>query len=223
MSAAASSSAARPRWGVFGGSFDPPHYGHLALAETARVQLRLDRVLFAPAGAPPHKRDAALSSGAHRAAMVLAAIEGNAAFALSRVDLERPGPHYTVDMLALLRQQAPEVAAWYFLMGEDSLHDLPTWHEPEGILAQAELAVMPRHGDRAAVPDVLAALPALQGRLTWLDVPPIDVSATALRRRVRRGLPLRYLVPPSVAAYVRAHGLYGSASKGGKRVHKRDF
>lgn len=198
-----------PAWGVFGGSFDPPHYGHLALAETARVQLGLSRVLFVPAGRPPHKRAQALSASEDRAAMVQAALEDNEAFAFSRVDLDRPGPHYTVDTLALLRAQYPQIATWCFLMGEDSLHDLPSWYDVKGILAQAILAVMPRHSKRVDVDALCARVPELQGRLTWLDVPPIHYSSTVLRNRASAGLPLRYLVPQEVAAYVETYNLYG--------------
>jgi len=196
------------RFGILGGSFDPPHYGHLALAETARVQLGLARVLFVPAGAPPHKRNRPMSPAEDRAAMTAAAIADNPAFEPSRVDLERPGPHYTVEMLALLRAQYPEVDEWFFLLGEDALHDLPVWRDPQGILEQASLAVMPRMGQRVDPAELVAALPTLAKRLVWLDVPPVDYSATDLRRRVREGLPLRYLVPPPVEAYIHEHKLY---------------
>ncbi len=196
------------RFGILGGSFDPPHYGHLALAETARVQLELSRVLFVPAGEPPHKRNRPMSSAEDRTAMTAAAIADNPAFELSRVDLERPGPHYTVEMLALLRVQSPEVAEWFFLLGEDALRDLPLWRDPQGILEQASLAVMPRMGQHVDLAELVAALPPLAERLVCLDIPPVDFSATDLRRRVREGLPLRYLVPPPVEAYIHAHGLY---------------
>jgi len=196
------------RLGILGGSFDPPHYGHLALAETARVQLKLDGVLFVPAGQPPHKPEQRLSAADHRAAMVQAAIAGNPAFALCRVDLDRPGPHYTADMVPLLRKQQPDVKDWFFLMGEDALYDLPFWYKPEAVLEGASLAVMPRAGKRADLTTLIEALPQLAGHLVWLDVPPVNFAATDLRRRVREGLPLRYLVPPGVEAYIREHRLY---------------
>ncbi len=194
--------------GVFGGTFDPPHYGHLALAETARVQLGLDEVIFVPAGAPPHKLDHRLSPPEVRAALVEAAIADNPAFTLCRVDLDRPGPHYTVEMLRLLRHRFPQVERWYFLMGEDSLRDFPTWREPARILEMATLAVMPRPQMAADVEAVLARLPALRGRFLWLDVPPVYFAATDLRRRVRVGLPLRYLVPPAVEQQIAERQLY---------------
>lgn len=196
------------RYGILGGTFDPPHYGHLALAETARVQLRLERVLFVPAGRPPHKEREVLTPSEDRAALVRAAIADNPTFALSRVDLDRPGPHYTAETLDLLRGAHPDVGRWYFLMGEDSLHDLPLWHDPEQILARAWLGVMPRSGKRADVARLSEALPQLAARLVWLDVPPVNFSATDLRRRQREGLPLRYLVPPGVVAEIAARRLY---------------
>ncbi|HQE91821.1 MAG TPA: nicotinate-nucleotide adenylyltransferase [Anaerolineae bacterium] len=196
------------RIGILGGSFDPPHYGHLALAETARVQLHLDGVLFVPAGEPPHKRNRPLSSAEDRAAMTAAAIADNPAFMLSRVDLDRPGPHYTVDMLTLLRAQYPDIDACFLLLGEDSLHDLPLWYNPQGILELAYLAVMPRLSQRVDLAELTAALPFVATKLVWLDVPLVNLAATDLRRRVSEGLPLRYLVPPSVEAYIHEHNLY---------------
>ncbi len=196
------------RYGVLGGSFDPPHYGHLALAETARVQLGLEHVLFVPAGQPPHKRAGTLSPAEARAAMVQAAITDNPAFALSRVDLDRAGPHYTAEMLALLRVQYPQVRDWFFLLGEDLLYDFSRWRDSDGILRQATLAVMPRRQLPADVGTLCTRFPQLAGRLVRLDAPPVAFSATDLRRRVRAGLPLRHLVPPAVEAYIREHGLY---------------
>jgi len=195
------------RIGVLGGTFDPPHYGHLAMAETARVQLALEKVLFVPAGQPPHKMDMVLSPARHRLAMVEAAIADNPAFAVSRADLDRPGPHYTVDLLRYLRQDYPR-ADLYFLMGADSLAELLTWRDPAGILEQAWLAVMPRTGYEPDMEALMAALPALRERLIWLDIPFIEIAATDLRRRVRVGLPIRYLVPPAVEAYIRRERLY---------------
>lgn len=198
--------------GVLGGTFDPPHYGHLVLAETARVLLRLDRVLFVPAGQPPHKPNQPIASSRRRVAMVEAALADNPAFALSRVDLERPGPHYTVDMLALLAQRHPG-AELYFLMGGDSLAEFLAWRDPAGIVRWARLAVMQRSGWEADLAVLQHAIPGLRERLAWLDVPRLDISSTDLRRRVRAGLPLRYLVPPQVEAYIREHRLYQASPK----------
>ena len=209
------------RLGVIGGTFDPPHYGHLALAENARAQLQLDRVLFVLAGQPPHKPDRPIAPAHHRVAMVEAAIADNSAFALSRVDLDRAGPHYTVEMLALLRQDYPAgrdhpAAELFFLIGEDSLAQFPTWRDPANIVRQARLAVMPRPGYEPDLEMLERAVPGLRERLVWLDAPHLDIAASDLRRRAREGLPLRYLVPPPVEAYIREHRLYeASPGQGG--------
>jgi nicotinate-nucleotide adenylyltransferase len=196
-----------PRLGVIGGTFDPPHYGHLVLAENARVQLRLDRVVFVLAGQPPHKPDRPITSVRHRVAMVKAAIADNPAFALSRVDLDRPGPHYTVDMLALLSLEYPGMAL-YLLMGGDSLAQFLSWRDTTGIVRRACLAVMQRPGYKPDLEVLEQAVPGLRDRLVWVDAPYLDIAASDLRQRVRERLPLRYLVPPSVDAYVREHHLY---------------
>jgi nicotinate-nucleotide adenylyltransferase len=195
------------RLGVVGGTFDPLHHGHLVLAENARVQLRLDRVLFVLAGQPPHKSYQPITPAHHRVAMVEAAIASNAAFALSRVDLDRPGPHYTVEMLALLRQEYPR-AELFFLMGGDSLAEFPTWRDPAGIARQARLVVMQRAGYEPDLAALEQVVPGVRGRLVWLDTLYLDIAASDLRRRVREGLPLRYLVPSPVEIYIREHRLY---------------
>jgi nicotinate-nucleotide adenylyltransferase len=193
--------------GILGGTFDPPHYGHLALAENARVQLGLDRVLFVLAGQPPHKPDRPIAPADHRLAMVEMVIARNPAFIVSRVDLDRPGPHYTVDMLALLQQEHPE-AELFFLMGGDSLAHFLAWRDPAGIVRQARLAVMRRPGHASDVERLEQAVPGIRDRLVWLDVPHLDIASSDLRRRVGEGLPLRYLVPRSVETYIRKHHLY---------------
>ncbi len=197
-----------PRLGIYGGTFDPPHLGHLILAETAADTLRLDRVLFVPAGTPPHKAAATLRSAAeHRLAMVRLAIEGNPRFALSRVDLDRPGPHYSVDMLHLLRDEH-RGAELFFLIGADSLADLPTWSRPRELIGLACLGVMRRPG---AAPDLDALereIPGLHRRMMWLDAPTIDIAASDLARRIAAGRSVRYQVPDDVCLYIEEHGLY---------------
>ncbi len=193
--------------GILGGTFDPLHYGHLALAENARTQLSLERVLFVLAGQPPHKPDCPIAPTHHRAAMLKAAIADNPAFAISSVDVDRPGPHYTVDMLALLQREYPE-ADLFFLMGGDSLVQFLAWRDPTGIVQQAHLAVMRRPGHTADLEKLKQAIPGIQDRLAWLDTPHLDIASSDLRRRVREGLPLRYLLPPAVEDYVRKHRLY---------------
>ena len=195
------------RLGILGGTFDPPHYGHLALAENARVQLSLQRVLFVPAGQQPLKQAHSMSPVHHRVAMVKEAIAANADFGISRVDVDRPGPHYTDDMLTLLQEAHPE-AELFFLIGSDSLAQLPEWRDPVEIIRQARLAVMPRPGWEVNMAALERAVPGIQQRLTWLDAPHLDIAASDLRRRMRAGLPLRYLVPPGVEAYIHEFELY---------------
>jgi nicotinate-nucleotide adenylyltransferase len=211
------------RLGVLGGTFDPPHYGHLLLADTARVQLRLERVLFVPAGQPPHKPQAQPTLVAHRVALVQAALTdaSEPAFSLSRVDVDRPGPHYTVDTLKILYEAFPAVQIW-FLIGADSLADLPKWRMPQRIISLVRLGVLSRPGyvadldalaDRLSVVDGSATAIDLRQHIDWLTGPSLDISSTALRARARQKLPLRYLVPPSVEAYVREHNLYDVESE----------
>jgi nicotinate-nucleotide adenylyltransferase len=211
------------RLGVLGGTFDPPHFGHLLLADTARVQLGLDLVLFAPVGQPPHKPKAKPSSVVHRVTLLQAALAdaGEPAFQLSRVDLDRPGPHYTVDALTILREAYPAAMLW-FLIGGDSLTDLPKWRAPKRIIALARLGVLPRPGYIPDLDTLAARLcsdggPAtcvkLHERIDWLIGPALDISSSALRERARRRLPLRFLVPLSVDAYVREYGLYDVESE----------
>ncbi len=218
MSSSPLSTSPPARVGVLGGSFDPPHYAHLALAENARAQLALDRVLFAPAGRQPLKSGQTPDHTTHRAEMTRAAIADNAAFALSHVDLDRHGPHYTVDTVALLREDYPG-ATLFFLLGGDSLAQLLSWRDPAGILEQVRLAVMRRPGYEVDLDELTQALPNLPARLSYLDAPHLDISATDLRRRVREGLPIRYLVPPAVEAYIQRHRLYEQISKSANQRH----
>ena len=192
---------------MIGGTFDPPHYAHLVLAENGLVQLGLDRVLFVPAGQPPHKPEQPITPTHHRVSMVESAVADREGFVICRIDVERPGPHYTVDMLRHVNAQYPGTAC-FFLMGGDSLAEFGTWRDPAGILRQAYLGVMERPGSRADLSSLSARLPGLDERLIWLDAPHLEISGTDLRRRVSEGLPIRYLVPPAVERYVREQDLY---------------
>jgi nicotinate-nucleotide adenylyltransferase len=192
------------RIGVFGGTFDPPHLGHLVLAEWAWARLRLDRVLFVPAGVPPHKRGRRLSDPAHRLAMVRLALRGNPALVVSDLEARRAGPSFTVDTLRALHARHPG-ARLFLLMGADSLADFPTWRDPAAIgrLATLVVAARPaRPGGRSRSPG------SGSPRVVYLDNPLVDISSSALRARARSRLPLRYLVPDPVAAYIARHGLY---------------
>ena len=211
-------SAERPRRprriGVFGGTFDPPHTGHLALAERARDELGLARVVFVPAADPPHKRARTKSAFAHRLAMTRLAVRGHAAFAVSDAEAKRPGPSYTVETLRELRRRHPAAELW-LLLGEDSLRDLPGWNSPAEIARLARLAVAPRpESGRPRAPRAGPASPPRRGRrrIAWLSGPVLEISSSDLRARARRGRSLRVLVPDAIAAYVRRRRLYRRGS-----------
>ncbi len=200
------------RYGILGGTFDPPHIGHLALAQEAAARLRLDRVWFAPAADPPHKRGRVGASASDRAAMVELAIADNERFGLERVDLDRPGPSYTVDTLDILRARwGPD--AWIgFIVGWDMLLYLPKWHDPAGVLARLDALIVAHRpgtpGEEGALAQLEASLPDLRERLEPLAAPQLEISSTGLRERVAAGLPVRYLTPDSVRAYISRCGLY---------------
>ncbi|HKP52837.1 MAG TPA: nicotinate-nucleotide adenylyltransferase [Chloroflexia bacterium] len=198
------------RIGVLGGSFDPIHMAHLIMAESVREALSLDTVLFVPVREQPLKQGRQVSPVEHRIAMVELAIEENPHFALSRVDVDRPGPSYTVDTLQQLRQKLGEtekVALW-FIIGADSLVTLPRWRDPAGILAQARLAVVRRPGVTPDLTHLESLLPRLPAHIDWVDAPLMDISATDLRRRIADGLSIRYRVPGAVMEYIEREGLY---------------
>lgn len=195
------------RIGILGGTFDPPHFGHLRMAEAALAQVHLDKVLFAPVGVQPLKQDQPSSAPEHRARMVELAIADSAQFELSRADLDRPGPHYTVDLLSIIQWQYPQTALW-FIMGEDSLDDLLRWREPRRLIQLARLAVLRRSGFEPGRAALEAALPGLRDRIDWLDQTEIDISASEIRQRLRAGQPIDHLVPAAVIGYLTAHHLY---------------
>lgn len=204
-----------------GGTFDPIHLGHLAIAEEAREALGLARMLFVPAAVPPHRPAASVSPAADRAAMVGLAIEGNAAFELSRVELERAGPSFTsdtVDGLAATERAAGRVPDLTFILSAETLHDLPTWHEPQRLLEACRFAVVPREGypliDRAWLRE---SFPGRDDRFDFLDAPHLEVSSSRIRERVAAGRSIRYLVPPAVERYIDDHSLYRAPSAHGPR------
>jgi nicotinate-nucleotide adenylyltransferase len=203
--------------GVFGGTFDPVHVAHLALAQEAAESLGLERVLFVPAGSPPHKPGVVVTLGADRLAMVQLAIAGNDRFDVSRLELDREGPSYTVDTLEMLAASrasgggAGASGEMTLILSADAFLGLSDWHEPRRVLELARLAVAPRDGYPEAGPDFLARhFPDLAHRAIFLDGPRIRLSASVLRDRAAAGRSLRYLVPDAVAAYIGDHGLYRS-------------
>lgn len=196
------------RLGILGGTFDPIHHGHLVAAEEALYQLGLDRVLFVPAGAPPHKPSRPISPADHRARMVELAIAGKSHFALSRVDLDRPGPCYTVDLLALLRLEWGPGPTLFFIVGADSLSEISTWYQPRRLIALCELAVVERPGSEIDLAQVEGELPGVGDRLHRVQMPRLEISSSDLRVRRRAGRSISYLVPPAVEDYIFEHGLY---------------
>lgn len=190
------------RMGVFGGSFDPLHLGHLILAEQCRDQARLDRVLFVPAPRPPHKQHGTAASFDDRVAMLRLALADQPTFLVDTLEGHRNGPSYTVDTLRELRQREPG-DEWFLLVGSDSVRDLGTWREPEEIARLAELLVVCRSGS-----ETVSAPPYFRSQV--IQSPLIDIASTDLRRRVAEGRSIRYLVPAKVQAYIGDRGLYRS-------------
>lgn len=193
------------RLGVLGGTFDPPHYGHLVAAQEIACRLRLDQVLFMPARQNPLKEREPSSSGEDRCEMVRLAIANNQQFALSRLDLDRPPPSYTADLLRLLHAPDREL---FFLVGADILPELERWREPGEILRLARLAVVNRPG---APPPAMALdflRPGARERVDLVEVPGVAIASRDLRERVRVGLPIRYLTPSAVEEYISERGLY---------------
>lgn len=196
------------RIGVFGGTFDPIHVGHLILAVEARHQLRLDQVVLVPAGDPPHKQGRPLAPLCHRLEMCQRAVANDHTINISLIDAERPGPHYTADTLRIFHNQLGPDVQIFFLMGLDSLRDLPTWHEPEWLMQNCQLVALQRHDVDIDWPSLEAALPGLYERIIMLDMPKLEIASSALRERVQTGQPIRYQVPRPVELYIQEHGLY---------------
>lgn len=190
------------RIGVFGGTFNPPHTGHLIVAETARESLNLDKVLFIPSSIPPHKTFQSLVDAERRMAMVKLAISGNPHFEVSDIELRRDGKSYTVDTLRMLTTLYPR-SQLFLLIGIDNLLELHTWKEPEEIFALCEVVAINRPGFSLS-----AVRKDYLRRVTLLRSPNIDISSSEIRRKARAGKSIRYLVPPAVEAYILKHGAY---------------
>jgi nicotinate-nucleotide adenylyltransferase len=188
--------------GLFGGTFDPVHHGHLIVAEYVRERVGLDRVLFIPTMISPHKMDAAVTSPAHRFAMLREGVKSNPFFQVSDMEIERGGVSYTVDTLRLLGEENA-TDEFFLLIGADNLGEFRTWKDPGEIVRRAKLVVMNRPGFTGTPAD-----PSLPVDIIQCPVPSIDISATEIRRRVEEGLTIRYLVPPSVCRYIDRHRLY---------------
>lgn len=201
--------------GILGGTFDPVHEGHLALAREAQTVLDLESVLFVPNADPPHKPAATVTPAAHREAMVALAIEAEPAFALSRLELERPGPSFAVDTVTELarRSRAEGRPDPWFVMSSEALRGLPSWRQPQRILELCRVAVAPRPGGRLTDAGWVAEhFPDRDDRFAFLPGPELDISSTVIRERCLRGAPIDGLVPRAVADYIADHGLYGPGS-----------
>jgi nicotinate-nucleotide adenylyltransferase len=196
------------RVGILGGTFDPIHIGHLILAEEAWFQLQLDRVYLAPAGDPPHKLGRQLAPVRDRLYMAELATADIDYIIVSSIDADRPGPHYTSDMVRLLQAEAGENTELYFLMGMDSLRDLPTWHEAAWLVDHARLVALSRHDVKLNWEALEAALPGIRNRVIILDMPELEIASHVIQQRVRNGQPIRHMVPRSVEAYIQKHNLY---------------
>ena len=198
----------RERIGVFGGTFDPPHVGHLILAAEVFEQLRLDRLLWVLTPVSPLKRDQSITCLEHRLAMVQLAIAGNPDFELSRIELDLPDPYYTVDTIRHLSEKHPS-ADIILVIGGDSLRDFPRWHRPADLVAAChQIGVMRRPGDSIDLSALERQIPGTQAKVRFVDAPLLDISSSDIRRRIREKLPFRYYLSPSVYKYILDKDLY---------------
>ena len=196
------------RWGVLGGVFDPIHYAHLAIAEQTCDALSLDGVLFMPASIPTH-RAAPHAAANSRLAMAEAAIADNPRFALSRMEIDRGGPSFSVDTAQQLTDQRP-ADTFVFIVSAESASYLPEWRDPERLIDLAQIAVVPRLGYADLSAEWLAArFPGRESRFSFVTTSRLGHSSSEVRARVGAGTSIRYLVPPAVEGYIREHGLYG--------------
>ncbi|MCL5960107.1 MAG: nicotinate-nucleotide adenylyltransferase [Chloroflexi bacterium] len=195
--------------GVLGGSFDPIHYGHLVAAQEALMALKLSRVIFVPAGQPPHKLHRTLSDPEARLEMVNIAISSNPGFESSRIDIDRPGPHYSVDTVKILRHRLGSEAEIFFIVGLDSLLDMGTWRDPQQLLMLCRLVGVTRPGyPRADLQTLDARIQRWADRIIVLPIPEMNISSSGLRQRVRDVRPIKYQLPEGVEEYIFAKGLY---------------
>ncbi len=196
------------RVGVIGGTFDPIHYGHLIIAEEARVKVGLAKVIFIPAGNPPHKLRRPYSPAHHRYRMVELAIASNPYFEISPIEINRPGPSYSVDTMAMLREEMGPDVELYFIMGVDSLAGILTWHKPEELIKLCKIIAVNRPGYGVDIDALDSLIPGIKEQVIFIKAPEIGISSTEIQQRVREGLPIKYLVPPEVERYIYENNLY---------------
>ena len=196
------------RIGIFGGTFDPPHVGHLILAEECRTQLNLDKLLWVVTDNPPHKRYVSVSPIEDRVKLVEKAITDNNAFVLSRVDIDRPAPHFAIDTVNLLKNENPG-AQFFYLMGGDSLHDLPTWNRPKDFIELCDgIGVMRRHADQVDLVSLEQLLPGISKKVMIVDAPILEISSKEIRQRINEKQGYRYYLRDAVYQAVMDLGLY---------------
>ncbi len=206
------------RIGLMGGTFDPIHYGHLVIAEEVRVALDLAEMLFIPTGQPPHKPERVITPAEQRLAMLELAIASNPHFSISLIEMDRPGLSYMADTLRLLRAQMGTDVELSFVIGWDSLEELHTWYDPQGILAQLDALVAvgrPGYMDESEYNDTQleTRLPGISQRLHVVQAPRFSISSTDLRQRIAQNKPIKYQVPETVEQYIFTHGLYVSDNR----------
>jgi nicotinate-nucleotide adenylyltransferase len=196
------------RLGIFGGTFDPPHIGHLILAAEAHQQLELDRVLWVLTFHPPHKLNQSISSLQHRLDMVQAAIDDDWRFKLSRIDIDRPAPHYAVDTVRLLGEKYPDSELVY-LMGGDSLENLPSWYQPHEFTAGCRnIGVMRRLGDKIDFSHLEIKIPGITPKIQVVAAPLVEIAASQIRQRIRKKYSFRYFLPAGVYEIIKKRKLY---------------
>jgi nicotinate-nucleotide adenylyltransferase len=193
--------------GILGGTFDPIHIGHLVVAEEARIKVGLNEILFVPAGQPLLKPDCNITPSDQRVEMVRCAIADNPHFKLCTLEIERPGPSYTVDTLMMLRQQLGSEVSFFFILGRDTLAALPSWREPQKLVQLCRLVVAPRLGSQD-LQHLETEIPGLLDKVIQLDMPVIGLSSSGIRQRIAQGLPIRYLVPDAVDKYITEQKMY---------------
>jgi nicotinate-nucleotide adenylyltransferase len=196
------------RIGIFGGTFDPPHLGHLILANEALDQLHLNRLLWMVTAIPPHKRNGEINPLEQRLALTQAAIGKYQQFELSMLEIDRPGPHYAVDTVALVKEQNPS-AEVYYIMGEDSLRDLPTWYKPDLFIELCTgFGVMRRPGTEMVIHSLAERFPGIEEKIFWFQTPLVDISSRDIRQRILDGRPYRFFVPEDVFSLIEKNKYY---------------
>lgn len=199
----------RRKIGIMGGTFDPIHIGHLVTAEAVRIEYRLDKVLFVPAGNPPHKQDVKVTPCMHRYIMTVMAVCSNLNFEVSSIELDRPGPSYTIDTVLSLISQYGEKTEFYFITGTDAIQELPTWGKVHQLLELCHFVAATRPGCVSTIDHVIKQLGS-QGRqrIHRLATPELEISSTDIRERVKLGRSIKYIVPENIENYILKEGLY---------------